>query len=334
MSRLIPGVGNIASQETTQALVNVGGLVDGRISDLAVRESFANRTTQYASNGLTSLASADSTPLAGAWARGGFNISDQDNRADDDGVNDGYDSDSLNLAIGYDVAVGNDLLLGVSGGYIRVDADSDRDSQESVDLDLFQVTGYAAKLIQGWQVSAQASYAIGEADTQRFAFERISGNYDVDAFTVEGHVKKPFDFGGDNYIAPYAGVRYSSIGTDAYTEEGGLDISIDDTDTDYLQGEAGLTLGHRIVKDDSMTDLFVGLGVVNEFNDGATDLNIAFADQALSLESSEVDDLRFNPSVGFNWSSNEGVAVGAVGDLEIGDTYTAYSVSARLKFSF
>ena len=120
----------------------------------------------------------------------------------------------------------------------------------------------------------------------------------------------------------------------AYTEDGGLDISIDDTDENYLQGQAGLTVGHRIIKADTAADIFLGLGLVNEFNDGSTALDIAFADQALTLNTAEVDDLRFNPSVGFNWSSNQGVAVGAVGEAEFGDTYSAYSLSGRIKFSF
>jgi len=55
VARLIPNLGNIASQETNQALVNIGGLIDGRIADLSVGKSFANRTTQYASNGLNNL---------------------------------------------------------------------------------------------------------------------------------------------------------------------------------------------------------------------------------------------------------------------------------------
>jgi len=259
---------------------------------------------------------------------------DQDNRADQGGLNDGYDGSTLNLTAGYDVAVGSDLLLGVSGGYIRIATESDRNTEDSVDVDLFQITGYAAKLIHGWQLSAKASYAVGEADTQRFAFEQITGDYDVDAFSLEGNVQKPFDFGEDNYIAPYLGLRYSTVGTDAYTENGGLNIFIDETDTDFLQGQAGVTLGRRIVKKDSNTNLYVGLGVVNEFNDGSDDLNIAFANQALTLNTAEVDGLRFNPNVGFDWSSNEGLAIGAVGDVEIGDTYSAYSVSARIKFDF
>ena len=334
VTRLIPNLGNIASQETNQALVNIGGLIDGRIADLTVGKSFANRTTQYASNGLNNLSGGDQSPLAGAWTRGGFHTGDQDNRAGDFGLNDGYDSNIYNIALGYDVALGGDALIGLSGGYVRLTTESDRESNDSVDVDLYQITGYAAKLIQGWEVSGQASYAFGEAETQRFAFERISGEYDVDALTFEGHVRKAFDFDGNNYAAPYVGLRYSAVGTDAYTEDGGLDISIDDTDENYLQGQAGLTVGHRIIKADTAADIFLGLGLVNEFNDGSSELDIAFADQALTLNTAEVDDLRFNPSVGFNWSSNQGVAVGAVGEAEFGDTYSSYSLSGRVKFSF
>lgn len=215
-----------------------------------------------------------------------------------------------------------------------MNTEADRDSDDLVEIDVFQITGYAAKLIQGWEISGQASYAFGEADTQRFAFERITGNYDVDALTFEGHVRKAFDFDGNNYAAPYAGLRYSAVGTDAFTEDGGLDISIEDTDENYLQGQAGLTVGHRINKADTDADIFFGLGLVNEFNDGSSALDIAFADQALTLNTAEVDDLRLNPSVGFNWSSNQGVAIGAVGEAEFGQTYSSYSLNGRVKFSF
>ena len=99
---------------------------------------------------------------------------------------------TYNIVLGYDVALGEDTLIGLSGGYVRLNTEADRDSDDLVEIDVFQITGYAAKLIQGWEISGQASYAFGEADTQRFAFERITGNYDVDALSFEGHVRKAF----------------------------------------------------------------------------------------------------------------------------------------------
>ena len=167
----------------------------------------------------------------------------------------------------------------------------------------------------------------------RQAFETIESDYDIDAFTAQAAASYTVDF-GSAYLTPLVGVQYGVVSADGYTENGGLNIAIDDTETDYLEGRVGFTLGKQFNEGGDLRDYFIRAALVNDFGGGADDLDIAFSNQALSLQSFDADDLRVNGQIGYNWISGNALSLGAVVGGDLSDSYTSVSGNMRVKYNF
>ncbi|WP_418152237.1 autotransporter outer membrane beta-barrel domain-containing protein [Litorimonas sp. RW-G-Af-16] len=232
------------------------------------------------------------------------------------------------------------LLRGITalsvcrGSISNIDIETDRTAQDRLDISLYHVTAYGSYRAGALGLSGQLGYATGDVDSERQAFERIEGTYDIGGFYAQGLASYRYGFAETYYVEPLIGVQYGSISADAYAETGGLDISFADRDSDYLEGRAGVKLGTQVENADSFSDYFVSVALVSDLSGDQDNLNIGYANQTLSLSTLEMEDTRIDGQVGFNWISSDALSVGATVDGKFSDTYTSFGGQVRLKYRF
>jgi len=268
------------------------------------------------------------------WLQVGVRASDQNAQTDGDVGFAGYEADQQTVAVGYDFAVSENSFVGISGSYSNIDVDADRTSNDETDIDLGQVAIYGTHRVGALEFSAQGAYVFGDVESERQAFETITGETDIDGFNVQGLASYNIGFGQSAYFAPLVGVQFGSISTDAFTENGGLDLAIGEIDSDYIEGRVGFTLGKKFQSEGTLRDYYIKAAVVNDFGDGTDNVDASFADQALSLQTLDTDDFRVNGQVGYNWITENGLSLGLNVEGDFSGDYTSVGGSGRLKYNF
>ena len=275
------------------------------------------------------------TAQTGAWVQGAYRYSDQENDAPSSTTlfDNGYNANSYTFAVGYDHALDDQTIVGVTGSFSEVNIDANRDANSSSNLDIFQIGVYGSRQFGQLNVSGQASYVAGEGDTQRAAFETITGNFDIDGFNIGALASYDFEF-GDYYVAPLLGLQYSSIDTDGLTESGGLNIQVEDSNTDFIEGRAGATFGVRQELSQSIADFYLTVAAINDFGGGPDDITLSFANQSTTLTQLDTNDLRGQAIAGVNWYSGETLTIGGTINGELANDFTSIGGSIRAKFNF
>ena len=127
-------------------------------------------------------------------------------------------------------------------------------------------------------------------------------------------------------------MQYADISQDDYTEVGGLNLTVEGSDNDYLEGRLGFKVGEKIVSPSSVTDLFFSASIVSDFSSDTDDISINFAGQTSALSAFDADDERVVLGAGVNWFSNKNYSLGASVNGEFSDDF--YSVGGQVQFKY
>ena len=301
-----------------------GQIIDDRLNNL--------NCTQY--DGETScFANADS----GVWFQKSYPYSSQDSL--DLSARHSFGSnpaaESVTLSYGYDHAVNDTTVVGLAGSFTEIDVDADRSSLASTELEVTQVGAYLGHQIDKVSLAAKASYTSGQADSRRQAFEAIESEIDIESFNLQGGASYNVGLGNGFYAKPQVDVEYTNLSTSAFTESGGLDLNIDGTNTNVLEGRVGLTVGSRkAISDTSRADFFVTGAVRNDFYGVRDDIGFAFAGQSGTLGISNPEAFAVEGLAGINILSGENFSFGGAVNGEISDEFNSVGGSVKTKFKF
>jgi len=286
-----------------------------------------NVPVQHASNSTTAGINS------GIWVQTSYYNSAQDDERDV--INSEYDADTQSFALGYDVALDDTTLVGISASYSDIEIDQLRTARDETEIDALQITAYALRQFGALQVNGQIGYISGDADTSRTAAgEEISGSYDVDGFNLQVGANYTYKLGKTGYFSPLVSFQYADISQDSYTETGGLNLTVGGIDNDYFEGKLGFRVGEKIVSPSSITDLFFSAAVVSDFGSGPDDVSINFADQTSSLSVFDADDERIEIGLGINWYSSDNHSFGASVNGEFSDDFYTVGGQVQYKYSF
>ncbi|NQV22395.1 MAG: autotransporter outer membrane beta-barrel domain-containing protein [Rhodospirillales bacterium] len=129
-----------------------------------------------------------------------------------------YDSDTISVSYGGDYAVGEKLIVGLSGGYADTDSDTKFNAGRT-QTGTWTVSPYAAYIISDlFSIDVSGGYSGSDAENRRLAGAvRVTGDQDSDShfFSVNGRVSKWYNNIGLNGNVGYT---YSRSKTDSMTE--------------------------------------------------------------------------------------------------------------------
>ena len=166
------------------------------------------------------LNSGDTFQNVGAWMEGLYNYSKQDGSS----THAGFTGKTAGFALGMDGKVNEDTMIGFGYANNQTDIDSlDRD----IDVDGHTLFAYGKYQPAKWYVRGMAHYGFASYDEKSDVNgKHNSADYDVQNIGVSAYVG--YDL--PNGITPEAGLRFTHISQDDYTDYVGQHISVDDND--------------------------------------------------------------------------------------------------------
>ncbi len=150
---------------------------------------------------------------------------------------DGYDEDTFGAVLGGDFQVSSNVTIGLVTGYM--DDKLDFDDGDLGKIKRWTIGGYLSATINQFYIDGSLTYAsdnykvnrtIQYGNTSCLAFNCTTGassKYDGDGLMGHAEVGYLFDLGNGTELRPFAGLNYSTVDTDPFSEAGGGDLGLD-----------------------------------------------------------------------------------------------------------
>jgi outer membrane autotransporter protein len=249
----------------------------------------------------------------------------------------GYDADGQGIAIGIDgMSADGTTRIGIAGSFASTDVDGkDSTTRTKTDIDTTQVMVYANKdYADGMYLEGVASYSFnGNKGTRRILVGTVdrtaSSDYDSGLFSIGVEAGWPKEDDGLT-ITPTAGLTFSHLSADAYTETGagGMNLKVTPTDVSNIQGKIGVKVtGRTVGADGGIGRPEVRIGVSHDFGDETADSTATFTAGGSSFTTTGVktDATKVDVGLGYTYTSPEG-------DTEISINADGRQSSSYLQF--
>lgn len=206
----------------------------------------------------------------GAWS----NVSSDGNAS-------GFDSTTGGFIAGADAAFGDNIRLGVFGGYSHSSFDTDA-LKSNGSSDGYHVGVFAGGQWGAFGLRGGAAYSWNSVDTSRkVAFggfsDSLTAEYDAATTQVFGEAGYRFER-GDAIVEPFANLAYIDVRTDGFTEKGGpaaLTASASTTETTFAT--LGVRASRDVVLGDAKATLRGMVGWRHAFGEVTPLTSVAFA---------------------------------------------------------
>jgi outer membrane autotransporter protein len=191
-------------------------------------------------NGSGQLAPASSVGQSAAeeagfaiWARGFGRWADTRGDANADG----FDEDTYGAVLGADFRLSPSILLGIAGSYIENDIDFD--DGDTGKITRWSIGGYASAQFDAFYLDGSFTYASDDYKVNRTIITGgmanplyngsapVTSEYDGDGWIAHAEAGFNWMLGDTAKLQPFAGINYTSIDTDPFSETGGGDLGLD-----------------------------------------------------------------------------------------------------------
>ncbi|MDR7283081.1 outer membrane autotransporter protein [Pseudomonas corrugata] len=227
-----------ATQASTASTVQVLNVTAAHLDGL--------RTAQNNTGGSSGIATGEGASNSGLWGQafgGTSRLSESNNIA-------GYHSHYGGMLIGADGAVNDSWQAGGLFSYTQTTVNSDGDNTgSSADVKSYGLFGYASYQGQPWYLDLSLGAVQQQYDTRReINFPGFSGvangSHDGMQYIASALAGYPIELANHTVLAPIAGLTYSSLDEDSFTESGGngAALHVDSTSTHSLKSDLGTRL--------------------------------------------------------------------------------------------
>lgn len=198
----------------------------------------------------------------------------------------GYHASYGGFMLGGDVQAHADWRIGGLFSYANTNVGNDGDNSGSgAHIDSYGLTAYAGYDGRPWYVNLTVGAARQMYDTNRAinysGFSGIAnGSFKGNLFTATAEAGYPLAV-GDATLTPLAGMRYSTLKQDAYTETGsGADLMVNGSTYSSFKSEIGAKYERSLMTSRGELKPFVQLSWNHEFRDTALTTSASFAADA------------------------------------------------------
>ena len=266
--------------------------------------------------------SGDTFQNVGAWMEGLYNYSKQDSSS----THAGFTGKTAGFALGMDGKVNEDTMVGFGYANNQTDIDTlDRD----IDVDGHTLFVYGKYQPEKWYVRGMAHYGFASYDEKSDVNgKHNSADYDVQNIGVSAYAG--YDL--PNGITPEAGLRFTHISQDDYTDYVGQHISVDDND--ILTLVAGAKYSKTFTGEDGIhwtpkARAAVTYDVIKDDNNA----NVDIAGINYDVTGEKINRLEFEVGLGIeadvnNWNFSVGY------DAGIREDYISHTGMFRARYNF
>jgi outer membrane autotransporter protein len=317
----LDGVASNAEFESAAATL-LPSLNDGVTREIFETGKFASRRLQTLRDGRT----------RGIWGEVFGRTAEQDSSSTSVA---GYDADTFGIAVGAALPLTDTLTGGVNITYASIDIGNDGAGNAQADVDSYRVAGTLGYRAGAVFANGELGYSVSSVDTSRSTVAAtVSGDYDVEGFDASVTAGYDFNVGGAT-ITPTAGLRYARYSADDFTENGGLNLRVDQDDAEYLEGVIGLSAKTTAqLGDVKVTPSIRGAYVYDFIGDERT-LTASFAGASpVELRSDDPSQSRFELGLGLDAQVSERVSLGLGYEGAFASDYQSHGGFLRLSVKF
>lgn len=316
------------SQGAMQATSQVLGIIETRTAEVRTAHS-----------GRAGVASGEAARGMGVWGQVfGFAGS----QGAKDGIN-GYDAETFGAAVGMDFKVADAVRLGVAGSYANTDVSGkNSNSGNLTDIDSYQLTLYGSYEGAPWYVNGALAGSYHNFDQRRqVSFVGINDMAKADYAGWQGTAEVDGGYPisvGKAVVTPVAGVAFSRLQLDGYTETGstGAPLRVQSRDLDSLKSTLGVKVASTFVQDSVKLTPELRASWVHEYMSDAVATTAAFAGGGSTFTTTgqkpASDALVLG--VGLAVATVDSVTVSANYDLEMKDKYYGHTGLLQVRADF
>ncbi len=320
----------------TATSISTGGTIFGIASN---RLSAMRTGNQYASIKEKSGFSSGGAALNKAgWLKVFGNRSTQDTK---DAIK-GFSSDTYGTAVGVDSLVTDNSRLGASFSYAKTNVDGKGAGQSSTDTKSYQLTVYGDYTANSFYVNGMVGVAANKNDTSRVinfgGLNRTAkGSYDSRQYMVSVSGGLPMEISQSTYFTPTAGVAWTHVSSDNYTETGagGLNLKVNPDSVDAAITSLGGQLRTKIKAGRGffVPELRAGLSYDLAGDEATATGQYTGGGAAFKTTGAKVEKLGENVGLGFTYEDGAwSVSANYDGSFKSGFRSHSGSLEARVKF--
>ena len=254
----------------------------------------------------------------------------------------GYTADTGGIALGIDAEVSDGVRLGTSFAYSTTNVTGKGEGKSKTDVKSYQWTVYADHTTDDFYVEGMLGYAVNSSkSSRRLTFGGLNrtakGDYDSTQYMAGVGGGMPMQVKTDVFVTPTAGLSYTRVSSDSYTETGAgnLNLKVKPDDVDVLIASLGARAHTHIKQGDGILVPSARAGLSYDFMaDQATATGTyTGGGAAFKVKGMKAEKLAGNFGLGLAYDDGAW-SVGANYDAEVKSGYTGHSASleARVKF--
>ncbi|MBI1309021.1 MAG: autotransporter domain-containing protein [Proteobacteria bacterium] len=337
-SALSSNFDSLGSAGAIRAAVNEAAPLLSGGTNAAIQNAVAgtDRAVQTRLNTLTGISSGDELPTGALWVKPFGSWASQGDRG---GVS-GYKTNTRGLVIGGDAEVLDDSHAGAAVTYSHSDVSSNSNlAPQNADIENWQLTAYGShSLAPDLEASFKADFGLNNVNGRREMPSlglTAQSDYEASYFHAGGNLAKIYSLTRQTQFTPSAGLDYSRIHSNAYTETGAgtMNLSVGKNTTEELVWSADARVAHRL---SAATMLEATLGVGYDSIGDASSVSANFTGGGAAFT---VNGLKPSPWLGRGGAK---VTTQTYGDTEVSLNYDAevrknfnnQTASVKLKWRF
>lgn len=301
-----------------------------------------NVTTRLASlrsgSALSGVATGSGMYEKNMWVQGFGSTLDQDSK---DG-NAGFGATSGGATFGMDTdSLVDGFTTGAAFTYAKSNVDSDASNDAQTDADTYLMTVYGSRVLDaGYFLNGQAGVGMNTYDTERQVVgfgSKTEADFDGMQYTAKLEGGRDIALNPCLTLTPLAGVQYTHLDTDGYTETGPAALNVDDASFDAIDLSAGAQLGWNLGLDNGNT---LRPNVRAKYIYRAGDTNVENTSRfvagggAFTTQGVEADRSSLNLGAGLLLTSVKGLDLSLDYDADIRDSLTGHTGQVKVKMPF
>lgn len=247
----------------------------------------------------------------------------------------GTDTATGGFLLGVDGPIGDSWRVGLFGGYSRSSFDTSASDGNS---DNYHLGTYAGSQWGALSLRSGLSYTWYDVDTTRavsFLKETLEGQYRAGSLNAFSELGYRFDLGGSEF-EPFAGLAYTRLRTDGFSETGGisaLNVDASSSDTTFT------TIGLRASREFTLADVAIvsrgTIGWMHAFGDLIPTSSARFATgDSFSVTSTPIDrnSALIEAGLDFQLSPTATIGISYIGQFGSNSYENGANAKLRIKF--
>jgi uncharacterized protein with beta-barrel porin domain len=321
------------------ASMSTGGAVNGVAS---TRMAMMRSGAQYAGAKETGFNTGGHGMHNAAWMKPFGNWIDQDKVTEAGADIAGFEAETVGISGGIDTEVSDNVRVGTSLSYSTTGVDGEGSGKSTVDVDSYQVTVYGDYTTDQYYVEGSLGYAKNDNEMSRTItigtlVRTAKGENESDQYMANIRAGMPIHLDNSTFITPMAGISYTTVESDSYTETGagGLNLNVAPEDISALVVNAGVKVHTKIKQGNGylIPTLHAGVSYDTTGDEAAATSSFTGGGAAFKSTGAEVEQLGANAGIGLTYDDGAW-SVGAAYDLSVKDGYEGHSGSVEARWKF